>query len=399
MNLQDLLNQLQDFVDLFNIGDVNQERMKRALNRAIEYYQRRLGLPCNEFSYEILYYDGNYFYTLPADFNEITSFEYKDKIRNKKSNEFHWQPDDILIKKIGNKVNFPHNYFSVTQRNGEQKIIIIPKDAKASSVLLESFNSFITADKLTAILNASSDISALLGENDKTQKTEGDASAWLKLTASVATPILVIPLNNITLSGLSDKEQFFGIDIYLPDISKVNKIEFLYTEGATNYVLEAKSLNADYSARKNGWNTLKFRFRDVENFNYTNLTNVKLKITFQNMVVNETYTLNLDNFGCYIPDYLECIYYSNYKGKDNAGSYVLNLNAVNDVPLFDKVAPDLILPICLRAAFYLAPQLKMNTEFVTLFFQEAENTIKNLGRSYPRKRTIDYGSIEFSLTS
>lgn len=398
MTLQDLLNQLNDYTTLFNIGDTTQERQKRALNRAIEYYQRRLGLPCNEFTYQVLYYDGNYFYTLPSDCNEVIKVEYEDKSRNKKRNEFNWQPDDVLIQQIGNKANLPKNYFSNTFRNGKNQLIVIPKDSQASSTLLESFDNFITAAKLSAILSASTGISEISGENDKTLKKEGEASAFLKITASATSPILVIPLSDITLSGLSDKEQFFGIDICLSDVSKINKIELLYTEGET-YTLTAQTLNANYSARKNGWNTLKFRFRDVENFTYKNLTSVQLKITFQNLTVGQTYSLNLDNLRSYIPDYMTVVYYSNYKGKDSAGNYVLNLSNLDDVPLFDTIAPDLVLPICLRAAFYMAPQIKTNPEFVTLFYQEAEVTIKNLGRVYPRKRNIHYGAIEFDLTS
>jgi len=397
MTLNDLLNQLNDFAVLFNIGETAPDRAKRAINRSIEYYQRRLGLPVNEFTYQILYYDGNYFYTLTSDCNEVIAVEYEEKARNKKKNEYFWQPDDILIQQIGSKANLLKNYFSTSLRDGRNQVIILSKDIQASSVLLESFDNFITTTKLTAILAASTNISAISGENDKTQKTQGDASSWLKLTATTAAPVLVIPLSDITLEGLKDKEQFFGVDIYLPDITRFDKAELLYTEEGTNYTLLAKTLNADYSTRRNGWNTLKFRFRDVENFTYKNLTAVKLKITFKGLGNGVTYTLNLDNFRAYIPDYLLVTYYSNYKGKDNTGNFVLDLINLDDVPLFDTIAPDLILPICLRAAFYLSPQIKSSPEFVTIFYQEAGETLKNIGRSYPRKRTIHYGKIEFVL--
>jgi dynactin complex subunit len=250
---------------------------------------------------------------------------------------------------------------------------------------------------LASILSNSTGVSDLLGENDKTNKTEGDASFWLKLTASNASPVLIIPLKDIALQGIRANEEFFSLDIYLPDISKINNIQLLYAENATNYVIDAQNLNADYSPRKNGWNTLKFRKKDVLNFSYQNLTSVKIKITFQSMAVGQTYELNLDNFREQLPDYLQVVYYTNFKGKNSAGNFVSKLENESDVPLFEKIAPDLLLPIVLRAAFYLAPQLKTNTDFTTIFFQEAENTIINLGRSYPRKRIINYGKLEFSL--
>jgi hypothetical protein len=397
MTLEDILQQLNDFAVLFNLGDLNEERQKRAINRAIEYYQRRLGLPCNEFTYQIAYYAGNYFYTLPQDFNEIISVEYTDKNRNSEDNSFRYVPDDELMKTLGDRVYFTHNVFSVVRRDGTQRAIVVAKDSHAGSNLLESFDKFIDATKLTQILNASTGISTILGDNDRTKKTEGEASAWLKITASADNPILVIPLPDIIIPPISNDEEFFSVDLYLPDVSKLTNIELSFDEGRTSYTILAQTLNADYSQRKNGWNTIKFKKRDIESFDLSNLTNVKLKI-YLNILSGQTYQLWIDNFRNHIPDLIDIVYYSNYKGKDSSGNFVLNLQNNTDVPLFDSIAPDLILPIALRAAFYLTPQLKTNVEFTTLFFQEAENVIRNLGRAYPRKRCITYGKLKFSLT-
>jgi len=397
MTLSDILQQLNDFAVLFNLGDLNEERQKRAINRAIEYYQRRLGLPCNEFTYQIVYYAGNYFYSLPQDFNEIIAVEYTNKDRNSEDNSFKYVPDDELMKTLGDRVYFTYNAFSVVRRDGTQKAIVVAKDSYVASGLLESFDTFVNATKLTQILNASTGISAILGDNDKTRKTEGNASAWLKITASADNPTLVIPLSDIIISPISNNEEFFSVDIYLPDVSKITNIELSFKEGTTTYTISAQSLNADYSQRENGWNTIKFKKRNIDSFDLSNLTEVKLKIYF-NILSGQTYQLWLDNFRNHIPDLIDIIYYSNYKGKDSSGNFLLNLQNDTDVPLFDSIAPDLILPIALRAAFYLAPQLKTNVEFTTLFFQEAENVIRNLGRAYPRKRCITYGKIKFSLT-
>jgi hypothetical protein len=397
MNLQNILEQLNDFAILFNLGDLNEERQKRAINRAIEYYQRRLGLPCNEFTYRVVYYAGNYYYVLPKDFNEIISVEYTNKNRNTVDNSFRYVPDDELMKTLGDRVYFTFNTFSVLRRDGVQKVIIVAKDSSATSNLIESFDNFIDVTKLSQIISSSTGISTLIGQNDQTRKTEGKASAWLKLVASADNPTLVIPLPDIIVSPISNEEEFFSLDIYLPDVSKITNIQLSFKETITTYTISAQTFNADYSPRSNGWNTLKFKKRDVESFDLSNLTEVKLKIYF-NISNGQAYELWLDNFRNHIPDLIDVIYYSNYKGKNASGNFVLNLQNNTDVPLFDSIAPDLILPIVLRAAFYLAPQLKTNVEFTTLFFQEAENVIKNLGRAYPRKRCINYGKLKFSLT-
>jgi hypothetical protein len=167
------LDQLNDFVVLFNLGILDQKSSKRAINLAIDYYKRRLGLPCDEFVFDIVYYDGNYFYTLPDDFNEAISVEYTNKQRNKKDNEFSWMPDDDLLRRVGDKASFTRNIFSVVRRSGKQEAIIVAKDSVASSNLLEGFNDFITASKLASILSNSTGVSDLWEKTTKLTKPKG----------------------------------------------------------------------------------------------------------------------------------------------------------------------------------------------------------------------------------
>ena len=389
MTVQTIIDQVKDFASLFNIGDSSDSRIIRAINRATEYYQRRLGLPSNEFSQEVDYY-GEPEVPVNDDFNELTYIGFYDETRNKDRNEFVYVIDYNLIQRLGDSIN--KNLVSFNIINGVRTLYIKPYwDFNNSEESVESFDSFATAANISAILSASTDISAITGENDEQRYKEGDASLFLSLTTLSATPKLVIPIGDMTMSGLTTPKDIFAVWVYLntTTLGFIDTIKLLYTEGGTNYTITGSFV----FPKKEGWNFVKFNLRDVNNFSYTSLTDVKLEFDFTG--ASGTFDINIDYLSYRIPERLLIKYYSNYKGKDASGNYITDFSATTDVPLFSGIADDLVLPIALKSALFLSPQLKSETSFITFYDAEAKDTILQIGRTYPRKRLMNYGEIKF----
>jgi len=390
ITLQTIIDQVKDFASLFNIEESSNERIIRAINRATEYYQRKLGLPCCEFTQEVDYY-GELKVPVNDDVNEIISLTFYDEEKNNENNEFVYIPDVDLIQQAGNSAR--KNLVSFGIVDGIKTLYIKPaRGFENSETTIESFDNFATSANISAILSASTDISSITGENDEQNYKEGEASLFLEITASSETPKLVIPVvDEIAMTGLATYKDAFTVWVYLDEKSKdyLSAVKLLYTENSVDY-----SINGSfYFPKKVGWNLIKFNLRDVENFDYENLLNVKLEFDFSG--VTESFKMNVD-YLCYrIPERLILRYYTNYKGKDESGNYITEFSSSTDIPLFAGIADDLILPIALKAALFLSPQLKSNPDFVNFYNVEAKDTILQIGRTYPRKRFINYGKIKF----
>ena len=389
MTIQDIIDQIKDWTTLFNVGDSGDDRIIRAINRSVEYYQRRLGLPSNEFTTDILYY-GETEIPLPDDFNEPIQLRYDNDSLNTKDSQFYYVADTDFEKTTGETKTT--NIFSTTIKNGT-KILYLRPIVKTiySKDTIEAFDDYATATSISAILSASTGLSALSGENDSYNYKEGEASLYLKATVSSATPTISIPIDDISMSGLTTDKDVFALWLYLDSnvVSFLNQVKFKYTENSTNYEI----MGSLPFTKQEGWNLVLFTARDVENFDYTDLTNVSIDISFTG--ASGSFVIGLDELSFRVVDKLKLDYYSNYKGKNASGTYITNFSSTTDVPLFGSVVPDLLLPISLRAAFYLAPNLKTNPDFTTMFYQESANTIKIIGRQYPKKRIINYGKLEF----
>ncbi len=58
----------------------------------------------------------------------------------------------------------------------------------------------------------------------------------------------------------------------------------------------------------------------------------------------------------------------------------------DDICAFGAYAPDLILPISLKAATFVNPQLRFNPDFQAMYKSDFEDTLKLMSRTYPRER-------------
>jgi len=87
------------------------------------------------------------------------------------------------------------------------------------------------------------------------------------------------------------------------------------------------------------------------------------------------------------PDYIDAVYYSAYKGTDLTGvTPKLILDTASDICSFGSIAPDLILPISLKAAATLSPQILASPEFQAIWKADFLEAMLVFGRVYPRRR-------------
>ena len=86
---KDVLDNIDDLCQNYNVTNIDNGNKVRQANRAIEYMQRRLGLPSDKKTFSFYYYEDTPFYDCPTGFNEFIQLYYDDSNLNKPANR--WQ--------------------------------------------------------------------------------------------------------------------------------------------------------------------------------------------------------------------------------------------------------------------------------------------------------------------
>ena len=140
-------------------------------------------------------------------------------------------------------------------------------------------------------------------------------------------------------------------------------------------------------------------------------------ITYLKFIFNEgagfttTTTMHIQSFFVTVPDYMNLVYNSSYKGytalsiNQNPKIDILVFNpngsTINsgDYLYFGDYAQDLIAPIAKKAALELYPQLRQDKDFMAEYKSEVEELVKIFGKIYPRTRKMNFGRTKLQRTS
>ena len=205
---------------------------------------------------------------------------------------------------------------------------------------------------------------------------------------------------NLDYTSILQNNGYIELDVWLPDgnLTEINLV--LMTDSGDYYTLSCTQFSdgTAFSAGLNQWKTLAFSFTGDAVVGSPNIA----QITAQRVdfVLNGSFgasvvpDFRIDNMRTVIPDYMDLIYLSSYKGTDATGATKkIFLDEYTDIPYFGNYVPDMIDAVALRLAVVMAPQILSNAAFRQMYLQESEAVIKIMGRSFPRKRTINAGRL------
>ncbi|MEO0224638.1 MAG: hypothetical protein ABIL76_06050 [candidate division WOR-3 bacterium] len=387
MTLQEIINQTNDYIAHYTTGgSIELEQKIRAINRAIEYIESKLGLPSNERVFDFDLITGKNYYDLPTDFREPIDLVFADDAKNTKDNEFEYVPASEIIKKLGHITLV--NRFSITYFNGKKQILVFSKETGVK-FLIESFR-YLTG------LTAENDLTNLSIDNiDNVVAFDIDTTASSQTFGALKkTPIASFNLSSQIRRG----NLFFRSNIFLAS-KEFTSINLRFGSSATDYweMLTDKDINGNpFSALK--WNEILWDFRQATKTGNPDPTS----ITFFSIIFHENANFTTST-GFKIRDlYLEepipmkLIYYSLIKGTNFDGTQnKIFLDETNDIVGFGNFTPELIHPVALEAATYLVPQLRKDQQYWSLYDVKAKEILNEIGKMYPRKRRINYGSIKF----
>lgn len=383
--VQDIINQTNDYLRNYVTSTIDVGNRLRAINRATEFFQRRMGLPSDERVYSFYYIQPTNYYGMPDDFNEPIDLIYHDYQNNYPNNEFIFQIYPQVLRLAG--VNPASKFFSTATYNGSTQLLILGSNLNSGSVI-DSFDNAITEGWL-----GSGDANSLVEDNNV--YTQGNGSLAFNITPSTGTATLYFPtFPQQTFQNWLQLQAWFLLDIWFSSVN-FTSVQMIAQSSPGNYYFMDVDTNSNGTAwTPNQWNTVAFLFGSAGTVGSpdSNAINYLAFNFFEGSAFVATQTMRIDNLRVVIPDYVDLIYYSNIKGTDALGvTDKTNFTALDDIALFGNYAPDLIGPIARRAALELMPQLRQDKEWYAEYKREVNEAIKLWGKTYPRKRTQNFG--------
>lgn len=382
---QDLINQTNDYISNYVTSQIDLGNRTRAINRATEFFQRRMGLPSDQRVYSFYFVQPTNYYTMPVDFNEPIDLIYHDYNNNFPGNEFFFQKYPQVLRLGG--INPATKYFSYVPYNGSQQLLILGNNLDSGSVL-DSFDNAITEGWV-----GSGDANTLAEDNNIF--TQGSGSLSFNITPSSGTATLTFAtFPQTTFTDWFQQQAWVMLDIWFTT-TNFTSVQLKLQSSTGNYYNISVTNNADGTAwTANQWNTVAFKLSNAAIVGSPK--NSAINYVQINFVEGLTFTaqtsMRVDNMTLVIPDYVDLIYYSNYKCTNgNTGALQKDFINTNDVALFGNYAPDLIGPIAKRAALELMPQLRQDKDWYQEYKQEVAEAIKIWGKTYPRQRIVNFG--------
>lgn len=388
----DVKQQAMDFVQNYNTSTIDLSNIDRACNRAIEYVQRRLGLPSDKKIQSFYFYEDTKFYDCEEGFNELIQLYYNtsslvDVDNNIPRNRWGVMKDIEILRDTGQFQSA--NRVAFTTANGRNQMLLDGHNIYGS-VVIQPFDN-------TTGISYSSDITNV--ESDPYIKRQGSASLKFDIDTGLSASYFYWTAN-ADISSLMNLNAAYRLYVFFPPSStaKFTNLEIRFQTSAGNYYSATTTTQSDGTAWvNNDWNLVSWSLNDLTTTGSPDAQNIQEIYIYLNHSGSFSAVTNmrLDYLYQVVPDYMNALYYSSQKGTNSAGDEdKIILDDDGDILSFGSYAPDLILPIAIKAALYLAPQLIMDVNFQALYKDEFENVMKLMGRTYPRARTVNSGQTQ-----
>jgi len=360
----------------------------------MEFVQERLGLPSDRKIFTFQFFSDTKFYTLPDGYSDTIGLFYNTtnagvaKDSNTPNREWNSHEDTEILVDTGSYDR--DNRYAFTTMNGSNQLLLKGRNVCGPNVI----NPFNTTGQQTYS-------SSVTGYSvDSNIYVKNGASLLFTLTNAEGTST-ISTAGQWDILNLLNSQGAYRVYVYFPTgaAAQISSVTLQALSSTGNYY--TMSATTDYlgnAFNTNGWSLLSFNLDNSTTVG----TPVALSITslnlgfvhsgsftgISNMRVNYLYQIQ--------PDLLDFIYYSTYKGTDSTGTQnKILLDQPSDIASFGSFAPNLILPIALKGAQILLPQLRGDLNFTQLYATGFTETMLLYGKKYPRKRVTKASGTKF----
>lgn len=385
ITFQNILDQADDFGQNYTTSTIDLGNKKRAGNRAIEYVQRRLGLPSDKKIYSFLFFEDQLFYNMPDGFNEPVKLYYNTTSasvsvdQNYSGHKWWGSKDTELLTKTAPTPS--KNETAYTTINGSSQMILLGKNLQGRQII-QGF------DSTSGLTNSSSVTSVTVDTNIKKQ---GYGSVKFNVDSSESTSTFTMT-GSWNVQSYLNQSGAYRMWVFFPTgaTTQFSSIGIRLTSSTGNYYDITTTTQYDSSAwASNTWNKLSFSLANVTTTgtpDSTAITSIQIRLNHSGSFTSVS-NMRFDELFLLAPDLLDLIYYTSIKGTDSTGvTNKIILTEYTDILNFGPIAPDLLLPIALKTATILWPQLKSDINFLQIYKADFEDTLKVFGKIYPRER-------------
>lgn len=374
---QQVIDQANDYLGNYTTSTLDPGAKLRALNRSIEYIKRRLGLPSDETIQSFWFSEDQYFYNLNSDFDEMFMLKYHDPLLNTPNTKWDYMPYEDLMMRTGNGTG--RFTFSHTTVNGRNQIMVLGQNSFRGTLIdaMDDLGNWI----------ATGDASSLAV--DTLEKYKGDASLSFAATYSTGQAILTDASVNLNLQSLFEKHGLIKMWTRLPNAGITNWKLVLYVDNSNYWTITETDQDDGTAFVASEFTKIGFPLDNAVETGTPSIdetiTKIQLICTLPSTFVSGT--IRVDHLFTSIPDKLDLIYYTRYKGTDQAGTTnKIQITANSDLLRIGDYFDDYIDVIARRMALQLSPQLRGDKDFYGVFQSDFNDMMKTLGKSFPRKR-------------
>lgn len=372
--VSDVLLRVGDHVGNYSTGQADVAQKIRAVDSAVNYLKRKIGFPGDERKYSLLFGSDVMYYDLPVDFQESITLNYQNSSYNVPANYWDYRPYQEILARTG---MFGHNTWGhITAHAGRHQLLLSGQNINQGTTI-ETFD--------MNVWTPSGDASA--ATLDTVVKVQGSASQRFTITHATGTATLTSPTLALDLRDFVEQRGAFRCYFFLPTVTDLTNLKIRYQSSTGNYYEATATNQADgTNFEANEFNLVSFSTVGAVATGTPDLSSInEIQLIWTTGAGFGTQaSCRVDWLYTIIPDELDLIYYSKYKGTDASGAtQKVTLTSESDIITLDE---DFIEPISLKAALYLAPQLLRDATFQQLYQAEFTDVIRTWARSWPRKR-------------
>lgn len=374
IQVQDVILQMGDRVGNASVGQATTEQKIRAIDSAVNYLRRRIGLPTYERKFEFQFASDVPYNDCPDDFQESLALVYDDANNNTPANFWDYRPYRELLTKTG---VWPasNKWAHLTANTGSHQLLLLGNNIKQGSTI-ETFDN--------TLWTASGDASGIA--LDTITKVQGSASQKFTITHNTGVSTLTSPAVGFDFRALHENRGVFRYYPFIPTTTGLTNLQIRYQSSTGNYYTITATTTANGEAfSANEFNFVSFPTASAVATGSPNLASInQIQIIWNTAVGFGTQaSCRVDWLYTIVPDDMNLIYLTKYKGQNSTGTEITTLTAVDDEINLDD---DYIEPIAIKAAMYLWPQLQGDLNFMQMYQSEFMDVMRAWARQWPKSR-------------
>ena len=374
VSVSDILPLVKDYSRNQNLDTA---RGIRAINSAIQFVKAQISLPGHESEYTFKFFDDQYFYPVPDDFNEPISLRYVDD-RFNREHRFTFVPGELLFERVKAKT-FNTRLWGTYYGTGAPQLMVLAKN-KMAPILIDSFDS-----QTTITWVASGDTSGLT--YDTYTKKEGAASLSFDTLVNVANYAGLIGSQAATDYSQMQNVGHFRLWVFIPEVTDFTSVSLKWGSDNSDYYIQTATEQEDGTAFEIGWNAIDLPWDntaiEVGNCNPSAITFLEIDLNYDPSFSVPISDWRVDYLRIGAPDSMTMSYYVNRVGVNVSGSPIVNVSAIDDTFLFGDIDPALMQLVAVQAAVILNPQILVDDKAVRQIYTDFTTLYK---RNYPRKK-------------